>query len=254
MVHVRSKDGAEGISGQPPRGEYLHPIFQQLVIPISSARTPATWKSICSGIYRYQDNYKLHGLALWCPVGVGRVRRAGHAGAHRGQAHGRAARRHRAAARCRSTWPADGATPRPSRKSNICKTLVERPGAKAVKFRVGGRMSRNADAMPGRTETLIPLVAQDASATRIDIHADANSSYDPPKAIEMGRMLEDDQGRLLRGAVPVRPPGRHQDRGRRADDSRGGRRAGVQRVALPLDDRQPRRATSCSRTCTTTAA
>ena len=35
---------------------------------------------------------------------------------------------------------------------------MEKSGAKAIKFRVGGRMSRNADAMPGRTSTLIPLV------------------------------------------------------------------------------------------------
>jgi L-alanine-DL-glutamate epimerase-like enolase superfamily enzyme len=51
-------------------------------------------------------------------------------------------------------------------------------------------MSRNADAMPGRTEKLIPL-ARKRLGDNIDIHADANSSYDPPKAIEIGRMLED---------------------------------------------------------------
>jgi L-alanine-DL-glutamate epimerase-like enolase superfamily enzyme len=51
-------------------------------------------------------------------------------------------------------------------------------------------MSRNADAMPGRTETLIPL-SRKRLGDAIDIHADANSSYDPPKAIEIGRMLED---------------------------------------------------------------
>jgi L-alanine-DL-glutamate epimerase-like enolase superfamily enzyme len=51
-------------------------------------------------------------------------------------------------------------------------------------------MSRNADAMPGRTETLIPLVRK-TFGDAIDIHADSNSSYDPPKAIEVGRMLEE---------------------------------------------------------------
>jgi L-alanine-DL-glutamate epimerase-like enolase superfamily enzyme len=69
------------------------------------------------------------------------------------------------------------------------QTLLQRSGAKAVKFRVGGRMSRNQDAMPGRTETLIPL-ARKTLGDAVDIHADANSSYDPPKAIEVGRMLE----------------------------------------------------------------
>jgi L-alanine-DL-glutamate epimerase-like enolase superfamily enzyme len=55
---------------------------------------------------------------------------------------------------------------------------------------VGGRMSRNADASPGRTETLIPL-ARKTLGDAIDIHADANSSYDPPQALEVGRMLAD---------------------------------------------------------------
>jgi L-alanine-DL-glutamate epimerase-like enolase superfamily enzyme len=51
-------------------------------------------------------------------------------------------------------------------------------------------MSRNADAMPGRTETLIPLVRK-TFGNSIDIHADSNSSWDPPQAIKAGRMLED---------------------------------------------------------------
>ena len=36
--------------------------------------------------------------------------------------------------------------------------LVGESGAKALKFRLGGRMSRNVDSLPGRTEALIPLV------------------------------------------------------------------------------------------------
>ena len=51
-------------------------------------------------------------------------------------------------------------------------------------------MSRNADASPGRTRALIPL-SRKRLGDAIDIHADSNSSYDPPKAIEVGRMLED---------------------------------------------------------------
>jgi L-alanine-DL-glutamate epimerase-like enolase superfamily enzyme len=78
----------------------------------------------------------------------------------------------------------------PEEEVEYLAQLVEETGAKAVKFRVGGRMSRNADAMPGRTERLIPL-ARKRLGDGIAIHADANSSYDPPKAIEVGRMLED---------------------------------------------------------------
>ena len=68
--------------------------------------------------------------------------------------------------------------------------LIAETGATAVKFRIGGRMSRNRDAMPGRTETLIPL-SRKMLGNEIAIHADSNSSYDPAEAIEIGRMLED---------------------------------------------------------------
>jgi L-alanine-DL-glutamate epimerase-like enolase superfamily enzyme len=70
------------------------------------------------------------------------------------------------------------------------RKLLAQSGARAVKFRVGGRMSRNADARPGRTETLIPL-ARKTFGDGIDIHADSNSSYDPPLAIKIGRLLEE---------------------------------------------------------------
>ena len=78
----------------------------------------------------------------------------------------------------------------PEEEVDYLLKLVDETGAQAVKFRIGGRMSRNMDAMPGRTETLIPL-SRKTLGDDIAIHADSNSSYDPPKAIEIGRMLED---------------------------------------------------------------
>jgi L-alanine-DL-glutamate epimerase-like enolase superfamily enzyme len=78
----------------------------------------------------------------------------------------------------------------PEQEVAYLQELIEETGAQAVKFRVGGRMSRNADARPGRTEKLIPL-SRKTLGDEIDIHADSNSSYDPPAAIRVGRMLED---------------------------------------------------------------
>jgi len=40
----------------------------------------------------------------------------------------------------------------PEQEIEYLKGLIEQSGAKAVKYRVGGRMSRNADASPGRTK------------------------------------------------------------------------------------------------------
>ena len=74
----------------------------------------------------------------------------------------------------------------PEQEIDYLKSLIDKTGAKAIKYRVGGRMSRNADAMPGRTDNLIPL-SRKALGDKMVIHADSNSSYDPPQAIEVGQ-------------------------------------------------------------------
>jgi L-alanine-DL-glutamate epimerase-like enolase superfamily enzyme len=62
-------------------------------------------------------------------------------------------------------------------------------GAQAMKFKIGGRMSRNADAYPGRTERMLEL-ARKRYGDKTIIHADANGSYDAAKAIEVGKFLQ----------------------------------------------------------------
>src|SRR6185369_6777487 len=78
----------------------------------------------------------------------------------------------------------------PPQEIEYLQSLVEMSKAKALKFRLGGRMSKNADAMPGRTETLIPLVRK-TFGDAFDLHGDSNSSYDPAHAIPVGRLLEE---------------------------------------------------------------
>jgi len=51
-------------------------------------------------------------------------------------------------------------------------------------------MSRDEDALPGRTPKLIEL-SREEFGDEMAIHVDSNSSYYPPQAIEVGRMLED---------------------------------------------------------------
>jgi L-alanine-DL-glutamate epimerase-like enolase superfamily enzyme len=189
FVRVRSKDGAEGIAVTNERAQYFYPILNKLVIPYFIGKDARDLETHLFEVYRYQSNYKLQGLALWCPVAwvefalldmMGRI-----AGKSMGQLLGGVVRRevpfYVASGRRDST---------PQEEVEYLASLIKETGAKAVKFRVGGRMSKNADAMPGRTETLIPL-ARKTLGDAIDIHADSNSSYDPPKAIEVGRMLED---------------------------------------------------------------
>jgi L-alanine-DL-glutamate epimerase-like enolase superfamily enzyme len=65
-------------------------------------------------------------------------------------------------------------------------------GFKAFKIRVGRENGHDQDAAPGRTERIVPTVRK-ALGDRTQILADANSCYTPPKAIEVGRLLEQNQ-------------------------------------------------------------
>jgi L-alanine-DL-glutamate epimerase-like enolase superfamily enzyme len=67
--------------------------------------------------------------------------------------------------------------------------LRDSRGFKAFKVRLGVPVGHDRDASPGRTEKLIPAVRQ-AVGEGIQLLADGNSCYTPPKAIEVGRRLE----------------------------------------------------------------
>ena len=189
FVRVRSRDGAEGVSVTNSRAAYLYPILSQLVTPYFRGKDARDLDAHLWEVYRYRSNYKLQGLALWCPVAwvefaildmLGRIANQP-MGALLGETVRRRVPFYVASGRRDST---------PEEEVEYLQQLIDKTGARAVKYRVGGRMSRNADALPERTERLIPL-SRKALGDRIDIHADSNSSYDPPHAIEVGRMLED---------------------------------------------------------------
>ncbi len=189
FVRVRSRDGAEGISVTNSRAAYLHPILNRQVIPYFRGKDARDLDELLWGVYRHQSNYKLQGLALWCPLAwiefaildmLGRI-----ADKPIGELLGNIVRTrvpfYVASGRRDST---------PEEEVEYLQGLIDETNATAVKFRIGGRMSRNEDASPGRTKNLIPL-SRKVLGDKIDIHADSNSSYDPPQAIEVGRMLED---------------------------------------------------------------
>jgi L-alanine-DL-glutamate epimerase-like enolase superfamily enzyme len=192
FVHVRSKDGAEGIAlHNPPRGEYLDKIAKQLIFPFFIGKDARHLEGLLWELYRWRDNYKMQGLAFWSPQAwtefaildmLGRVANKP-MGALFGEIRRTEIPIYVASGRRDTT---------PEQEIEYLQGLVAKSGAKALKFRIGGVMSRNADASPMRSDRLIPLVGKHFGG-KIDIHADSNSSYDPPLAIKYGRMLEEIQ-------------------------------------------------------------
>ena len=189
FVRVRSKDGAEGVSVDDGRMEIFHPILNRLVIPYFIGKDARDMDENLFGVYRYQSNYKMQGMPFWCPVALVEFAILDLLGRMSNQSLGEML-----GGIVRTTVPFYVASGRrdttPEQEIDYLKSLVEKTGAKAIKYRVGGRMSRNQDALPGRTDKLIPL-SRKAFGDKMVIHADANSSYDPPEAIRVGRMLED---------------------------------------------------------------
>jgi L-alanine-DL-glutamate epimerase-like enolase superfamily enzyme len=68
FVHVRSKEGAEGISVANGQADMLYPILKQRIIPFFIGRDARNLEDDLFELYRYKSNYKLQGLAFWCPV------------------------------------------------------------------------------------------------------------------------------------------------------------------------------------------
>jgi L-alanine-DL-glutamate epimerase-like enolase superfamily enzyme len=189
FLRVRSKDGVEGISVDNGRADMLHPILNRLVAPYFIGKDARDLEELLFGVYRERDNYKYQGLALWCPVAMVEFAILDLLGRMAGRSIGALL-----GGVIRKNMPFYVASGRrdttPQQEVDYLKRLIDDTGAKSVKYRVGGRMSRNKDASPGRTEQLIPLSRQ-ALGDDIAIHADSNSSYDAAHAIPVGRMLED---------------------------------------------------------------
>ena len=188
-VRTRSTDGAQGIAVTNGRAKYLYPMLQQLVIPYFIGKDARGLESLIDGVYVYNSNYKLSGVAFWCPVAwvefsildlLGKIARKSV-----GDLFGGVVRREG------SIYVASGnRDTTPEEEVDILVKGIERTGAKAVKFKVGGRMSNNADSIPGRTEGMIRLVRK-TLGDKVIIYADANGSYDAAKAIEIGKLLQD---------------------------------------------------------------
>jgi len=189
LVRVRSSDGAESIT-VPNNARLLdvYPLLLRRVVPFFLGKDARDLESLLWDVYRHDSNYRFQGLALWASVAtvemalldlLGQI-----SGAAIGDLLGGVRRRDIAVYRASGNR---GNTP--EQEVEYLKRLVAETGAGAIKFRVGGRMSRNADSPPGRSEALVPLVRQ-AFGEAMTLYADANSSYDASHAIRLGRLME----------------------------------------------------------------
>lgn len=190
ICRVRSTDGAEGISvGNNMQMVSLYPIFTERLQPFFPGKDARDLERILDEVYVYQSNYKLQSLALWVPLAtiefavldmLGKI-----AGKSMGELIGNI---HQTEIAVYQANNFRGKTAEESIEG--IKRQVEETQAKAVKFKIGGRMSNNADYPPGRTEELIPLVRK-TFGENMTIYADSNGSYTVDEAIRIGKILQE---------------------------------------------------------------
>jgi L-alanine-DL-glutamate epimerase-like enolase superfamily enzyme len=189
LVCVRSKDGAEGLSvANSMHMVYTWPIFVGRVAPFFVGKDARALEDTLWELYRHNDNYKYQGLALWVCVAAAEFAVLDLLGkvADRSVADLLGGLKSRDIAVYRASGNRGNT---PEEEVAYLKKIVAESGAKALKFRLGGRMSKNADSLPGRTEKLIALV-RESFGPEMTLYADANSSYDAKEGIRIGHLME----------------------------------------------------------------
>lgn len=187
LIVGHSREGVQAIVPANARlGDDL-PMFTQRVLPFFLGRDQRDIELTIAECHRV--HYKLAGLSFWNAVGhldMLALEMLGQA-AQRSVAELLGGRRRDdvsvyLSSRERST----------TAEQEIDEFILPRlasSGAVACKLGIGGRMSRNADAAPGRSEALVTR-ARRVLGDDIELCVDANGSYDGPAAVEVGRMLE----------------------------------------------------------------
>ena len=188
FLRTRTSDGAEGLVLTKNMEDYIA-ILLRRVVPHFIGKDARDLESLVDEVYVADTNYKMAGQAFWCPV------------AYVEQSlfdlMGKAIRKPSAELMggiLRKEIPVylsgSGRDTTAEEEVDVYVRGVEVTGAKAVKFKIGGRMSDNRDASPGRTDKILEL-AQKKLANKVTLMADANGSYNAENGIAIGKRLQE---------------------------------------------------------------
>lgn len=198
FVRVTSTDGATGIVKANSRMAEVMSLLDMVVAPRFLRQDVRALEAVIDDLYRRE--YKFAGLALWTAVGHLELAIWDLLGKTAGVPCWRFI-----GPKLRQTVPVYlsslSRTSTPEAEVAMLQTQLARTGARAVKIKVGGRMSRNADASPGRQEALVALARRELG-DGITIYADANGSFDAPTAIRLCHVLEDNGVEILEEPCP----------------------------------------------------
>lgn len=200
ILRVTAENGATGFTLCNQRMPNLVSLLHGLIIPLLIGKDARNIEELTDYVYVANSNYKYAGMPFWNCVGhveiaifdlLGQIAKK-----PVNQLLGKPVKNELDVYLSSTTRETT-----PQQEADNFKKRIDETGAKAVKFKVGGRMSKNADAMPGRSDTIVPLMRK-TLGNSITFYVDANGSYDLKNGIEMAHYLEDHQVDIFEEPVP----------------------------------------------------
>ncbi len=189
ICRVRSKDGHEGISiSNAQQMEVLYPIFTKRIAPFFIGKDARDIEQLIPAVTVHENNYKAQSLAIWVPIATIEFAILDMFGKMANRSIGLLIS-DKIYNPTISVYQANGERDISAEETiEHLKRDVALSHAKAIKFKLGGRMS-HPETPVGRSQKLIPLVRETFGPDMI-ISADANGSYTAAEAIPIGKLMQ----------------------------------------------------------------
>lgn len=201
ICRVRSKDGHEGISvSNAQQMEVLYPIFTKRIAPFFIGKDARDIEQLIPASTVHENNYKAQGLAIWVPIATIEFAILDMFGKMANRSIGLLIgdKIYNPAI---SVYQANGERDISAEETiEHLKRDTAISHAKAIKFKLGGRMS-HPETPVGRSQKLIPLVRETFGPDMI-ISADANGSYTAAEAIPIGKLMQQYKYAFFEEPVP----------------------------------------------------
>lgn len=186
FLRATSQDGVAGVALVKQADDYLS-MLTRLAMPFFAGKDARHLETLIDEYY--VQNYKLAGQALWAPAAYVEQAMFDMFGKTVNKPVGALLGGVR-----RKQIPVylsgSGRETTAEQEVEVYAKALQLSGAKAMKFKIAGRMARNADQYPGRTETMLKLARKTYGDNTI-IYVDANGGYNAAKAIQMAALLKD---------------------------------------------------------------
>lgn len=200
FVRTTSADGRVGISVCNDRVAFCYQILEKQIAPYFIEKDARRLEALLDEVYVAKNNYKLAGIPYFsCLAGLeisildmlAKAKQVPIARLFGNRLHDEA-----------YVYVSSGNRhTTPQEELDILAREVDRLGARAIKYKIGGRMSHNKDSMAGRSESLLYGTRKYFGDNMI-IQADGNGSYDAQTAIHFGRVMEDINGYFYEEPCP----------------------------------------------------